>query len=194
MSRRPVNTRFSRPSRPDEDTRSDYHPYLRRGEQARSRSRSRSPSPDRSTTNKSTSTTTSITTTSKIPREDDLVPAYEDDRRSRMARLRAQNEEEERQLALIDRTDSDLREAQRRARKAKEEIFYVDPKELEGLDEEEQMQRLLGFSGFATTKGTEVLDNQTTAAKGATAKHKARKYRQYMNRKGGFNRPLDEMD
>ena len=84
--------------------------------------------------------------------------------------------------------------AQRRAKRAKEESLTFDPKELEGLDEDEQMQRLLGFSGFSSTKGTEVEDNKTTAAKGASTKNKARKYRQYMNRKGGFNRPLDKMD
>jgi U4/U6.U5 tri-snRNP-associated protein 3 len=57
------------------------------------------------------------------------------------------------------------------------------------------MRRLLGFSGgFATTKGQEVEDNRKSAARGVAAKNKARKYRQYMNRKGGFNRPLDKMN
>ena len=118
----------------------------------------------------------------------------DEDRRTRMARLRAQNEEEEERLALLDRDQVAQREARTRAKKAKEEILIVDAKELEGLDEEEQMQRLLGFSGFSSTKGAEVEDNKTTAAKGAATKNKARKYRQYMNRKGGFNRPLDKMD
>ena len=119
---------------------------------------------------------------------------FEEDRRARMARLRAQNEEEEKRLELMDRNEEEKRVAQKRAKRAKEEILTFDPKELEGLDEDEQMQRLLGFSGFASTKGTEVEDNKTTAAKGAATKNKARKYRQYMNRKGGFNRPLDKMD
>jgi U4/U6.U5 tri-snRNP-associated protein 3 len=38
-----------------------------------------------------------------------------------------------------------------------------------------------------------VEDNHSGAAKGAAAVKKARKYRQYMNRKGGFNRPLETM-
>ena len=99
-------------------------------------------------------------------------------------------------MALLDRDQVSQRLAQERAKKAKEEIFMIHDvaKELEGLDEEEQMQRLLGFSGFASTKGDQVEDNKTTAAKGAATKNKARKYRQYMNRKGGFNRPLDKMD
>jgi U4/U6.U5 tri-snRNP-associated protein 3 len=58
-----------------------------------------------------------------------------------------------------------------------------------------EMQRLLGFTGsFGTTKNSKVQDNFTTSAVGAAQKHKARKYRQYMNRKGGFNRPLDKMN
>ena len=56
------------------------------------------------------------------------------------------------------------------------------------------MRMLLGFSGgFGSTAGKAVEDNQKSAAKGAANKTKARKYRQYMNRKGGFNRPLDKM-
>ena len=60
-------------------------------------------------------------------------------------------------------------------------------------DEEAQMNEMMGFGGFGTTKGKEVADNKTSAARGLVAKHKARKYRQYMNRKGGFNRPLEQM-
>ncbi len=60
-------------------------------------------------------------------------------------------------------------------------------------DEQRQMMQMMGFGGFGTTKGKSVGDNQTSAARGAAAKNKGRKYRQYMNRKGGFNRPLDKM-
>jgi U4/U6.U5 tri-snRNP-associated protein 3 len=140
---------------------------------------------------------------SKSPEQEDAMQnrfgsrkeeTFEQERRARMARLRAQNEEEEQRLAIMDRDQVAQREAQQRAKKAKEEILIVDAKELEGLDEDEQMHRLLGFTGFSSTKGAEVEDNKTTAANGAAAKNKARKYRQYMNRKGGFNRPLDKMD
>ena len=61
------------------------------------------------------------------------------------------------------------------------------------MSEEEKMARLMGFSGFNTTKNTKVADNYTGAAKGASQRKKERKYRQYMNRKGGFNRPLAKM-
>lgn len=107
-------------------------------------------------------------------------------RRARMARLRQENEQEERKLEELEKP---------KPKTGKETMLAVDEKDLEGLDEEEQMQRLLGFGGgFGTTKGQKVEDNHRSSAKGAAAKHKARKYRQYMNRKNGFNRPLDKMD
>jgi len=49
------------------------------------------------------------------------------------------------------------------------------------------MMKLMGFSGFDTTKNKHV---PGTDASGSNVVQK-RKYRQYMNRRGGFNRPLD---
>ncbi|CAN0545474.1 unnamed protein product, partial [Ectocarpus sp. 12 AP-2014] len=63
----------------------------------------------------------------------------------------------------------------------------------EDLTEEQQMMKLMGFAGFDTTKGKGVEDNKRGPAKGAISKHKEREYRQYMNRRGGFNRPLDKI-
>ncbi|KAI1633583.1 hypothetical protein F4809DRAFT_666798 [Biscogniauxia mediterranea] len=48
------------------------------------------------------------------------------------------------------------------------------------------MQAMMGFGGFGTTKGTKVIGNNV----GAVRKAKKTEYRQYMNRIGGFNRPL----
>jgi U4/U6.U5 tri-snRNP-associated protein 3 len=113
-----------------------------------------------------------------------------------MARLRMENEEEERRMAapMDDNEHPNGHDAHGRPRPT-QEIIQVQPEELEGLDEEEQMKLLLGFSGgFGSTSGQKVEDNQKSAARGAAAKNKARKYRQYMNRKNGFNRPLDKMD
>ncbi|TYZ68348.1 hypothetical protein PybrP1_012566 [[Pythium] brassicae (nom. inval.)] len=59
------------------------------------------------------------------------------------------------------------------------------------LTEEEQMQALMGFGGFDSTKGKPVEDNAKGVAAGAVGKEKKRQYRQYMNRRGGFNRPLE---
>ncbi|KAK5627431.1 hypothetical protein RRF57_003146 [Xylaria bambusicola] len=48
------------------------------------------------------------------------------------------------------------------------------------------MQAMMGFGGFGTTKGQKVAGNNA----GAVYKAKKTEYRQYMNRVGGFNRPL----
>ena len=61
---------------------------------------------------------------------------------------------------------------------------------IEGLTPEEEMQRMMGFGGFDSTKGKVVVDNHEGAARGLGAKNKGRKYRQYMNRRGGFNKLL----
>lgn len=58
---------------------------------------------------------------------------------------------------------------------------------LEDEAEEAAMQRIMGFKDFRTTKNTKVPGNERNYAV-----HKVKKveYRQYMNRVGGFNRPL----
>ena len=59
----------------------------------------------------------------------------------------------------------------------------------EGMDEEQAMMALMGFGGFDSTKGKHV---EGADAGAANIKLK-RVYRQYMNRQGGFNRPLDSV-
>lgn len=67
------------------------------------------------------------------------------------------------------------------------------------IDEEEMMKQLIGVSNFDTSKVIQPIiknkshvDSDLSAVfKGANEK---RRYRQYMNRRGGFNRPLDKMD
>ncbi|KAI8951433.1 hypothetical protein F4801DRAFT_288570 [Xylaria longipes] len=53
-------------------------------------------------------------------------------------------------------------------------------------DEMSAMQAMMGFGGFGSTKGQKVAGNNA----GAVHKAKKTEYRQYMNRVGGFNRPL----
>lgn len=53
----------------------------------------------------------------------------------------------------------------------------------DGMD---AMQAMMGFGSFASTKDTKVAGNNA----GAVRKAKRTEYRQYMNRQGGFNRPL----
>lgn len=56
-------------------------------------------------------------------------------------------------------------------------------------DTEAQMAAMMGFSGFSTTKGKKVCGNADKVVVATPAKKL--EYRQYMNRPGGFNRPLD---
>ncbi|XP_010008829.1 PREDICTED: U4/U6.U5 small nuclear ribonucleoprotein 27 kDa protein, partial [Nestor notabilis] len=61
--------------------------------------------------------------------------------------------------------------------------------DLQGKTEEEiEMMKMMGFASFDTTKGKKVDGAANAYAINVSQK---RKYRQYMNRKGGFNRPLD---
>ena len=61
-------------------------------------------------------------------------------------------------------------------------------KDFEGKSSEEiEMMKIMGFAGFDTTKNKKVSGNDS----GDIHTTVKRKYRQYMNRKGGFNRPLD---
>lgn len=60
---------------------------------------------------------------------------------------------------------------------------------MQGKTEEEiEMMKVMGFGSFDTTKGRKSDGSANAHAVNVTMK---RKYRQYMNRKGGFNRPLD---
>ena len=78
----------------------------------------------------------------------------ETERTRRMARLRAENEQEETKLAKIEQTKLDDNEAALKSLRPKESVIRVDEDELHGLDEDDQMKMLLGFSGnFASTKG-----------------------------------------
>jgi hypothetical protein len=74
-----------------------------------------------------------------------------------------------------------------RAQAAKEALMIPV---VEEANEEDLMAQMMGFSAFDSTAGQEVPGNAHT---GESRCQKQRKYRQYMNRKGGFNRPLDSM-
>lgn len=118
---------------------------------------------------------------------------YQSEREERMAKLRQEMQDEDMDLAAA--LEERMKKKEEEAKpKPQEKIIQVNHEELEGLDEDEQMLKLMGIQGFGTTKGKEVTDNNNSAAKGVAGKNKARKYRQYMNRKNGFNRPLEDMD
>ncbi|KJA27498.1 hypothetical protein HYPSUDRAFT_35414 [Hypholoma sublateritium FD-334 SS-4] len=56
-------------------------------------------------------------------------------------------------------------------------------------DDDAAMMAMMGVTGFGSTKGKQVPGNQ----EGSADVKKARTWRQYMNRRGGFNRPLDKI-
>ncbi|KOS12736.1 hypothetical protein Malapachy_1368 [Malassezia pachydermatis] len=53
----------------------------------------------------------------------------------------------------------------------------------------DQIAAMMGFENFGSSKGKQVEDN----AEGYASIRKEHSWRQYMNRKGGFNRPLDKI-
>jgi len=67
-----------------------------------------------------------------------------------------------------------------------DEDGHGDEDEPAADDEEAAMAAMLGFGGFGTTKNKKVRGNDV----GAVRKETKSEYRQYMNRQGGFNRPL----
>ena len=73
---------------------------------------------------------------------------------------------------------------------------YHDDDDDEGVVEEQDaesmaMMQMMGFSAFDSTAGKSVDDPRCKME--AVKKNGTRKYRQYMNRKGGFNRPLEKV-
>lgn len=79
-----------------------------------------------------------------------------------------------------------MKEASERALSEKEALLAPLSTE---KSEEEMMAEMMGFSNFDTTQNKGHEDNDV----GESRTIKQRKYRQYMNRRGGFNRPLDSM-
>jgi len=73
-----------------------------------------------------------------------------------------------------------------RARNADDEEDDEDPDVVVEDDGFADMQAMMGFGGFGTTKDKKVAGNNA----GAVRKEKTTQYRQYMNRTKGFNRPL----
>ena len=80
----------------------------------------------------------------------------------------------------------------------------IEEEKVDEIDEEEMM-KMLGFSSFTTTKVINFLEfwvlfffkgkshAETTEEAVLKSSSQKRKYRQYMNRRGGFNRALDKM-
>ncbi|CAL1616445.1 unnamed protein product [Knipowitschia caucasica] len=76
------------------------------------------------------------------------------------------------------------------SKQPKAKPIQMSAEDMEGKTEEEiEMIKLMGFGAFDSSKGKKRNDSSVHAH--AINVSMKRKYRQYMNRKGGFNRPLD---
>jgi len=91
--------------------------------------------------------------------------------------------------------DSISTTAKRKSKPKASDFIGGDNMDVEGGEEEDivveddglaAMQAMMGFGGFGTTKQKKIPGNNI----GAVRKEKKSEYRQYMNRQGGFNRPL----
>ncbi|PRP80301.1 hypothetical protein PROFUN_11779 [Planoprotostelium fungivorum] len=80
-------------------------------------------------------------------------------------------------------------EAEAQKKRKKEEKEEEKEEELDPNSEEYMMKQMGLTTGFGSTKGKHVESNEI-GTEGARV-NSARVYRQYMNRRGGFNRPLD---
>ncbi|XP_026100904.1 U4/U6.U5 small nuclear ribonucleoprotein 27 kDa protein isoform X1 [Carassius auratus] len=88
-------------------------------------------------------------------------------------------------LRQKDRRDDDRKEVKDKPAK----VHQISAEDMQGKTEEEiEMMKLMGFGAFDSTKGKKKEGSDAAFAFNVSQK---RKYRQYMNRKGGFNRPLD---
>ncbi|XP_073696952.1 U4/U6.U5 small nuclear ribonucleoprotein 27 kDa protein [Garra rufa] len=84
-----------------------------------------------------------------------------------------------------DRRDDDRKDVKDKPAK----VHEISAEDMQGKTEEEiEMMKLMGFGSFDSTKGKKKERSDSAFAVNVSQK---RKYRQYMNRKGGFNRPLD---
>ncbi|XP_011840432.1 PREDICTED: U4/U6.U5 small nuclear ribonucleoprotein 27 kDa protein [Mandrillus leucophaeus] len=111
-------------------------------------------------------------------------------RSPRRERRRSRSTSRERERRRRERSRSRERDRRRsRSRSPHRRRSRFAEEDLEGKTEEEiEMMKLMGFASFDSTKGKKVDGSVNAYAINVSQK---RKYRQYMNRKGGFNRPLD---
>ncbi|CAB0038222.1 unnamed protein product [Trichogramma brassicae] len=109
------------------------------------------------------------------------------DRRRRRSRDRRRRDRHRRDSYSRSRSRDKDRPAPRPKLKNAERPAVSEADLIGKTPEEQQMMKMMGFCGFDTTKGKKVEGNDA----GAVHVILKRKYRQYMNRKGGFNRPLD---
>ncbi|KAI0546306.1 hypothetical protein F4679DRAFT_558003 [Xylaria curta] len=156
----------------------------RRGDPRRSISPQRSPlgRPGRATHNTHSPLPTRSKTADRDSGHSSVRGELDDDDTNR-------NSRQGKKKSAVDSPRDDERDDERRGRRPNRE----DESEADAMDEDVEeddemsaMQAMMGFGGFGSTKGQKVAGNNA----GAVYKAKKTEYRQYMNRVGGFNRPL----
>ncbi|CAL8248291.1 unnamed protein product [Merluccius merluccius] len=111
------------------------------------------------------------------------------DRDRRRSRSRSPHRRRSRSPPRRHRSDSGSPSRQKDAKEKSVKPIQISAEDMQGKTEEEiEMMKTMGFGSFDTTKGKKTTGSVNAHATNVSQK---RKYRQYMNRKGGFNRPLD---
>jgi U4/U6.U5 tri-snRNP-associated protein 3 len=144
-----------------------------RGDRDRDRDRPRHRSRSRSPVRNGTSTSTRTRSPPKAPRSERNRPSNP---------------------ATARNTDAPPAPSKVKKEPAPVEAMQVDSKTNghKGAEEEEEdsddalLRRMMGFSTFKTTQNKKIPGNDVSGVR----KEKSTNYRQYMNRTGGFNRPL----
>uniref|UniRef100_A0A0X3PNV8 U4/U6.U5 small nuclear ribonucleoprotein 27 kDa protein n=1 Tax=Schistocephalus solidus TaxID=70667 RepID=A0A0X3PNV8_SCHSO len=123
-----------------------------------------------------------------VRRDDDRYRRDYDSERRRdeysRRRHREKSQEDDEFPVRIAREDSRTPEPTDNAEEGKETQQKED---IPRTEEEIEMMKVMGFAQFDSTKGKHVPGNDIYV----TCIRKKRRYRQYMNRRGGFNRKLD---
>ncbi|XP_056004436.1 U4/U6.U5 small nuclear ribonucleoprotein 27 kDa protein-like [Ostrea edulis] len=140
----------------------------------RSRSRSRSPKRERRSS-KERERRRHRRSRSRSPKRKSRSPHRTREHRSRSPRHKERKEKDRE------------RESGKTEKAVYQQPIIIDDEVEELPDDEVDMMKVMGFGNFDSTKGKKVNGNDIYVANIP----KKRRYRQYMNRRGGFNRPLD---
>ncbi|AFR96409.1 U4/U6.U5 tri-snRNP-associated protein 3 [Cryptococcus neoformans] len=97
--------------------------------------------------------------------------------------------EEERAMGVVYNEDGRVYDPREEEREKEEREREQQSEERDADDPEAQIAAMMGFGGFNSTKKKGIGQN----VEGDASVHKQRTWRQYMNRRGGFNRPLDKV-
>ncbi|XP_075960744.1 U4/U6.U5 small nuclear ribonucleoprotein 27 kDa protein isoform X2 [Anarhichas minor] len=122
-------------------------------------------------------------------RERERSRSRDRDRERRRSRSRSPHRRRSRSPPRRHRSSSSPSEERKDSKEKSVKPITISAEDMEGKTEEEiEMMKLMGFGSFETSKGRKTDGSVNAFAINVSMK---RKYRQYMNRKGGFNRPLD---